>query len=49
MRLAFKKYEESNNLGIFNFVLAKEASSKADAVRMMFEKNLLPYYGDFNP
>jgi len=29
--------------------IAKEAASKSEAVRMMFEKNLFPFYGDFNP
>ena len=34
MRLAFKRYEET-----------KEASGKGEAVKMMFEKNLYPFYG----
>jgi hypothetical protein len=36
------KVSITNNL--FN-TLAKEASSKSEAVRMMIEKNLLPFYG----
>lgn len=38
MRLSFKRYEET-----------KEASSKSEAVRMMYERNLLPHYGHLNP
>mmetsp|Transcript_1188 Transcript_1188/g.731 ORF Transcript_1188/g.731 Transcript_1188/m.731 type:complete len:248 (+) Transcript_1188:1537-2280(+) len=38
MRLAFKRYEET-----------KETNSKSEAVRMMYEKNLLPNFGHLNP
>ena len=38
MRLAFKKYDET-----------KEAPSKADAIKMLYEKNLVPFYGHLNP
>jgi len=47
MRLAFKRYDESNHYPL-NFS-AKEASSKAEAIRLMYEKNLMPHYGSFNP
>jgi hypothetical protein len=30
-------------------IIAKESSSKAEAIRMMFEKNLNPFYGHLNP
>lgn len=50
MRLSFRRYDESKIL-LFNYIIfiAKEASSKAEAVRMMYEKNLLPFYGHLNP
>jgi hypothetical protein len=50
MRLAFKRYEESNdNLSIYvNSVIAKETNIKSEAVKMMFEKNLQPVFGHLN-
>jgi hypothetical protein len=49
MRLAFKRYEESTFNHTLNYFLAKEASSKSEAVRLMYEKNLLPNYGTMDP
>lgn len=37
MRLAFRRYEET-----------KEAKSKGEAVKMMFEKNIFPQFGHYN-
>lgn len=37
-RLAIKRYEET-----------KIASTKAEAIKMMYEKNLFPYFGKQNP
>lgn len=55
MRLAFKRYDESKFSQLIslqltlNYILAKEASSKPEAVRMMHERNLIPHYGHLNP
>ena len=47
MRLALKRYDESKYycVCINDNLLAKEASTKADAIRMMYDKNLYPFYG----
>jgi hypothetical protein len=49
MRLAFKRYEESNFIISLLCILAKEASSKSEAVKMMYDRNLFPHYGHMNP
>ena len=43
MRLAFRRYEDSKYFHITYFI-AKEASSKPEAIRMLYENNLKPYY-----
>jgi hypothetical protein len=48
MRLSFKRYDESTIPLLLTSILAKEASSKAEAIRMMSEKNLYPQFGHLN-
>lgn len=48
MRLAFKRYEDSNIIINNIYFIAKETNNKAEAVKMMFEKNLLPNFSNHN-
>ena len=33
---------------IFNLLIAKEAKSKPEAIKMLMEKNLMPFYGELD-